>query len=102
MFRLQIGLALAAIAASHWWAGGDPAVGDAVVQEQAPELPSRFPVSAYAPDAYYWQAFSLYRVGDDSGLRSALAALRTQRTKFPQAATQGDAAALERRIQGEL
>jgi HEAT repeat protein len=139
MFRLQIGLALAAIAASHWWAGGDPAVGDAVVQEQAPDLPpapwrqgdpadslyraarealgrrqfdtaadlfgrlpSRFPVSAYAPDAYYWQAFSLYRVGDDSGLRSALAALRTQRTKFPQAATQGDAAALERRIQGEL
>ena len=65
-------------------------------------LPSRYPGSAYAPDAYYWQAFALYRVGDDGSLRTALAALRTQRTRFPEAATQGDAAALERRIQGEL
>jgi HEAT repeat protein len=139
MFRVQIGLAFAAIAAGHWWAGGEPAARDAVLQEQAPDLPpapwrqgdpadslyraarqalgrrefesaadlfgrlpARFPVSAYAPDAYYWQAFSLYRVGDDAGLRSALDALRTQRTRFPKAATQGDAAALERRIQGEL
>lgn len=65
-------------------------------------LPSRYPGSAYAPDAYYWQAFALYRVGDDGSLRTALAALATQRTRFPKAATQGDAAALERRIQGEL
>ncbi|HET7422220.1 MAG TPA: HEAT repeat domain-containing protein [Gemmatimonadales bacterium] len=65
-------------------------------------LPSRYPKSAYAPDAYYWQAFALYRVGDDGSLRTALAALRTQQSKFPKAATQGDAAALERRIQGEL
>jgi HEAT repeat protein len=65
-------------------------------------LPSRYPGSAYTPDAYYWQAFALYRVGDDGSLRTALAALRTQRTRFPTAATQGDAAALERRIQGEL
>jgi HEAT repeat protein len=65
-------------------------------------LPSRYPGSAYAPDAYYWQAFALYRVGDDGSLRTALAALQTQRARFPKAATQGDAAALERRIQGEL
>ncbi len=65
-------------------------------------LPSRYPKSAYAPDAYYWQAFALYRVGDDGSLQTALGALRTQRTRFPKAATQGDAAALERRIQGEL
>ena len=140
MFRVQIGIALAAIATSHWWNGGASAPLDIVLQEQAPEdlppapwhqgdpadslyraarqalgrrefasaadlfgrLPGRYPASAYAPDAYYWQAFALYRVGDDAGLRSALAALRTQRVKFPQAATQGDAAALERRIQGEL
>jgi HEAT repeat protein len=138
MFRVQIGLAFAAIAASHWWSGGAPAARDAFLQEQAPDLPpapwrqgdpadslyraarqalgrrefataadlfgrlpARFPVSAYAPDAYYWQAFSLYRVGDETALRSALAALRSQRTNFPLAA-QGDAAALERRIQGEL
>jgi HEAT repeat protein len=140
MFRVQIGIALAAIATSHWWTGGASAARAVVLQEQAPEdlppapwrqgdpadslyraarqalgrrefdsaadlfghLPARFPASAYAPDAYYWQAFSLYRVGDEAGLRSALAALQTQRAKFPQAATQGDAAALERRIQGEL
>ena len=65
-------------------------------------LPSRYPASAYAPDAYYWQAFALYRVGDDASLRTARSALRTQRTRFPKAATQGDAAALERRIEGEL
>jgi HEAT repeat protein len=140
MFRLQIGIALAAIGAGHWWTGATVETGSAFIQPQAPEdlppapwhqgdpadslyraarealgrrefdsaaelfgrLPGRYPASAYTPDAYYWQAFSLYRVGDDAGLRSALAALRTQRTRFPRAATQGDAAALERRIQGEL
>jgi HEAT repeat protein len=140
MFRVQIGIALAAIATSHWWTGGASASPDVVPQVQAPEelppapwhqgdaadslyraarqalgrrefdsaadlfgrLPARYPASAYAPDAYYWQAFSLYRLGEEAGLRTALAALRTQRAKFPQAATQGDAAALERRIEGEL
>jgi HEAT repeat protein len=140
MFRVQFGLALAAIATSQWWTGAEPLARATIVQEEAPDdlppapwrqgdpadslyraarqalgrrqfdtaadlfgrLPARYPVSAYAPDAYYWQAFSLYRVGDDAGLRSALAALEAQRSKFPQAATQGDAAALERRIQGEL
>jgi HEAT repeat protein len=140
MFRVQIGIALAAIATGHWWTAGEPLARGTIVQEEAPDdlppapwrqgdpadslyraarqalgrrqfdtaaalfgrLPARYPVSAYAPDAYYWQAFSLYRVGDDAGLRNALAALQSQRAKFPQAATQGDAAALERRIQGEL
>jgi len=140
MLRVQIGIALATIAASNWWTGGEAGSRGLFVQEQAAEdlppapwhqgdpadslyraarealgrrqfdaaadlfgrLPLRYPVSAYAPDAYYWQAFSLYRVGDDAGLRSALAALRAQQAKFPKAATQGDAAALERRIQGEL
>ena len=138
MFRLQIGIALATLAAGHWWAD-PPASIQMLVQERAPDdlppapwrqgdpadslyraarealgrrefdaaadlfgqLPVRYPVSAYAPDAYYWQAFALYRVGDEAGLRSALAALHTQRSRFPRAA-QGDAAALERRIQGEL
>ncbi|HEX6107546.1 MAG TPA: outer membrane protein assembly factor BamD, partial [Gemmatimonadales bacterium] len=25
-------------------------------------LPGRYPASGYAPDAYYWQAFALYRL----------------------------------------
>jgi HEAT repeat protein len=65
-------------------------------------LPQRFPGSAYAADSFYWRAFALYRVDGEAELREALAALRTQREQFPRAATQGDAAALERRIQGEL
>jgi hypothetical protein len=64
-------------------------------------LPGRFPRSGYA-DAYYWQAFALYRLGGEPRLRDALEALRIQREKFPSASTNGDAKALERRIQGEL
>jgi HEAT repeat protein len=65
-------------------------------------LPGRFPRSGYAADAYYWQAFALYRLGGEPRLRDALEALRIQREKFPKASTTGDARALERRIQGEL
>ena len=65
-------------------------------------LPERFPKSGYAPDALYWQAFALYRVGGDAQLRTAREVLRQQRVRFPDAATKGDAATLEVRIQGEL
>ena len=66
------------------------------------QVPTRFPRSGYAADAYYWRAFSLYRVGGTAQLRTALQALDAQRDRFPKAATQGDAKALARRIQGEL
>jgi len=66
------------------------------------QIPARYPRSGYVADAFYWRAFSLYRLGGASQLRDGLAALETQRTRFPKAATRGDAAALERRIQGEL
>ena len=66
------------------------------------QVPSRFPRSGYAADAYYWRAFALYRIGGTAQLRAALEALNTQRTRHPRAATTGDAQALERRIQGEL
>src|SRR6476659_8331331 len=66
------------------------------------QVPSRFPRSGYAADAYYWRAFSLYRVGGTPQLREALAALDLQRERFPKAATKGDAKALASRIQGEL
>ena len=65
-------------------------------------LPERFPRSGYTPDAYYWRAFALYRMGGETRLREALTALRTQEERFPKAGTKGDAKALERRIQGEL
>jgi HEAT repeat protein len=66
------------------------------------QIPARFPKSAYAPDALYWQAFALYRLGGDRDLHEALAALGRQQAQFPKAATKGDAKTLERRIQGEL
>ena len=66
------------------------------------QVPARFPRSGYAADAYYWRAFSLYRVGGTPQLRSALAALDAQRDRYPEAATKGDGRALARRIQGEL
>jgi HEAT repeat protein len=65
-------------------------------------VPSRFPRSAYAGDAYYWNAFALYRIGGTSQLHAALDALDAQRGSHPKAATRGDAQALERRIEGEL
>jgi TolA-binding protein len=65
-------------------------------------VPARFPQSAYAGDAYYWNAFALYRIGGTSQLHAALDALEAQRGSHPRAATRGDAQALERRIEGEL
>jgi HEAT repeat protein len=65
-------------------------------------IAEQYPRSGYAPDALYWQAFALYRQGGEPRLRAALDALRRQRDRFPGAATKGDAAALEQRIQGVL
>jgi HEAT repeat protein len=66
------------------------------------QLSTKYSSSGYAADALYWRAFALYRLGSTSQLREGLEALAAQRQRFPQAATRGDAAALERRIQGEL
>ena len=66
------------------------------------QITNRFARSGYAGDALYWQAFALYRLGGDRDLRSALAALREQKARYPQAATHGDATALESRVLGEL
>lgn len=60
------------------------------------------PGSEYAPDALYWQAFSLYRLGGTDDLRAAVEALDRQRERFPDAATLGDAEELRVRIRGEL
>ncbi len=65
-------------------------------------IPQKYPNSGYAPDAMYWQAFSLYRIGNTEDLQIALKSLQTMRTKYPQAKSQSDAAALAARIQGAL
>jgi HEAT repeat protein len=65
-------------------------------------IAEQYPRSGYAADALYWQAFALYRVGGTPQLHEARDALRRQRERFPDAATKGDAAALDVRIQGEL
>ena len=65
-------------------------------------LPQRFPNSGYAPEAMYWHAFALYRIGATEDLNAALRSLETLRTRYPQARTQSDAAALTARIRGTL
>jgi HEAT repeat protein len=66
------------------------------------ELIRRFPRSDYTADAYYWQAFALYKTNDADNYRIARRVLETQRAKYPRAATTGDAQSLYARIQGEL
>jgi HEAT repeat protein len=65
-------------------------------------IQKRYPRSTYTADSFYWQAFALYRAGQDDGLRAARDALRTQATRFPKASTHHDAEVLLRRVQGEL
>jgi HEAT repeat protein len=65
-------------------------------------IPQKFPNSGYAADALYWQAFSLYRIGNTDDLQTAVRSLETMRSKYPQARTQSDAAALLTRIRGTL
>jgi TolA-binding protein len=62
----------------------------------------RFPNARTAPAALYWRAFALYRAGGTSELRSALAALQAQRTRYPNTAQDADAAALQTRIHAAL
>ncbi|MGH7720703.1 MAG: HEAT repeat domain-containing protein [Gemmatimonadaceae bacterium] len=66
------------------------------------QIRERYPSSGYAPDALYWEAFALYRIGGTEELRSALRALDTQKARFANASTQGDAAELSTRIVGTL
>lgn len=64
----------------------------------------RFPRSAYAGDALYWEAFALYRAGGIDNLRAARAVLTQQAQRYATAGTResGDAATLAARIDGEL
>lgn len=63
---------------------------------------SRYPRSVYTPDAPYWEAFALHRLGGEANLRLAQEALNLQQREYPRAATRGDASALSARIEGQL
>jgi TolA-binding protein len=62
----------------------------------------RYPKSTYAGDALYWQAYSLYRIGEPGELREAVKVLDRQRKDYARAATRGDADALLVRVNGAL
>lgn len=62
----------------------------------------QYPKSVYTPDAPYWEAFALQRLGNDNDLRAAADALAWQQKQFPKAATRGDATSLATSIDGAL
>jgi len=62
----------------------------------------QYPKSVYTPDAPYWEAFALQRLGNDNDLRAAADALTWQQKQFPKAATRGDATSLATSIDGAL
>ena len=63
-------------------------------------IAARYPSSGYAPDAMYFQAYSLYKIGGQNELRTALQLLDQQKQKFPNANIPDPA--LSTRIRGEL
>ncbi|HSB52726.1 MAG TPA: HEAT repeat domain-containing protein, partial [Gemmatimonadales bacterium] len=60
------------------------------------------PKSRYVADSYYWEAFARYRSGGSDDLREARRLLAEQQSRYPKAATSGDAAALRTRVEGQL
>lgn len=67
-------------------------------------LHTRYPKSAYAGDAFYYEAYSLYQLGGKATLRRALASLDTLQARYAASPTAkgGDARALALRIRGSL
>ncbi|HEX6645277.1 MAG TPA: HEAT repeat domain-containing protein [Gemmatimonadales bacterium] len=70
--------------------------------EQFRAIHARYPDSEYAADALYWEAFALHRMRGQQNLRRALAALDEQASRYPNAATRGDANALRSRVNADL
>ena len=59
----------------------------------------KHPRSTYAPDAYYWRGFALYKADD---LKLARGILEEQQKKYPNAATARDGRELLTRVRGAL
>jgi HEAT repeat protein len=68
------------------------------------DIPVRFQYSAYAPEAMYWQAMALYRIGNTPDLQEALTVLEALKQKYPntRARAQRDVPELSMRIAGTL
>lgn len=66
------------------------------------QIRQRYPRSSYASDAPYWEAFALQRIGGQQNLYLAQDALGLQQRDYPKAATRGDAAVLNARIEAQL
>jgi HEAT repeat protein len=64
-------------------------------------IPERYPQSAYAGQALYYEAFALYRSGGDDDLNTARERLKTLKVRFP-AIAKKDGAPLLIRVCGEL
>src|SRR5712671_6527831 len=65
------------------------------------QIPARYPQSAYAGQALYYEAFALYRTGGDDELNSARDRLNQLKERFP-AIAKKDGASLLTRVCGEL
>jgi len=66
------------------------------------QLRSDYPTSDYVGDAYYFEAFALYRDGRMSGMETALDLLVQQADGYPDASTREDAPSLQVQIEGAL
>lgn len=66
------------------------------------KLRDQEPKSRFVADSYYWEAFARYRLGGGEELREARRLLTYQQDKYPKAATNGDAATLRTRVEGQL
>src|SRR6476469_6941640 len=64
-------------------------------------IPERYPQSAYAGQALYYEAFALYRSGGDDDLAAARDRLNQLKQKYP-AIAKKDGAQLQTRVCGEL
>src|ERR1700730_4923394 len=64
-------------------------------------IPERYPQSAYAGQALYYEAFALYRSGGDDDLSTARDRLNQLKDRFP-AIAKKDGASLLTRVCGEL
>jgi HEAT repeat protein len=64
-------------------------------------IPERYPQSAYAGQAMYYEAYSLYRSGNEDDLKTARDRLKQLKSRYPSVA-KNDGALLLTRVCGEL
>src|SRR2546423_13815848 len=65
-------------------------------------IPERYPQSAYAGQAMYYEAYSLYRSGGDDDLSDARDRLNELKNRYPGIAKSSDGTTLFTRVCGEL